>query len=306
MGSQKESMGGARSGDWGSRGGAPAAGGCGGYGCGCGGTTWANFDQPEGDMGSAGNAIVEAEAAPDNYGCAGGGCSAADCGGGYNAATLQAYQTAMAQYGCGGCGGGCGMMDMNMMAMMNAMAANFAANMGGNGMNQQQAMGNMMGCMGQMGGGGDANAMAATQGGGQRPAADMRPGDWRCPACNDHQFARNEVCRRCGEKKPAPGAGGTSFGCIAGGCGQQGNSLGGGFASGGGGFGAGGMQAGGGGGGAGNGNGQVPKPGDWYCPACNDLQFARNTNCRQCRAPKPNTPDGPGGAVRGRSRSPRR
>merc|ERR1719231_1736480 len=23
-------------------------------------------------------------------------------------------------------------------------------------------------------------------------------------------------------------------------------------------------------------------PGDWYCPVCNDLNFARNTECRKC------------------------
>ncbi|CAK0807953.1 unnamed protein product [Prorocentrum cordatum] len=29
------------------------------------------------------------------------------------------------------------------------------------------------------------------------------------------------------------------------------------------------------------------KPGDWICPGCNDLQFARNPVCRQCRTPRP-------------------
>lgn len=28
-------------------------------------------------------------------------------------------------------------------------------------------------------------------------------------------------------------------------------------------------------------------PGDWVCPACNDLQFSRNAACRQCQTPKP-------------------
>mmetsp|Transcript_6933 Transcript_6933/g.20271 ORF Transcript_6933/g.20271 Transcript_6933/m.20271 type:complete len:99 (+) Transcript_6933:2-298(+) len=27
--------------------------------------------------------------------------------------------------------------------------------------------------------------------------------------------------------------------------------------------------------------------GDWECPECNDYQFARNTHCRRCGAPKP-------------------
>lgn len=29
------------------------------------------------------------------------------------------------------------------------------------------------------------------------------------------------------------------------------------------------------------------KEGDWICPGCMDLQFARNTSCRKCLAPKP-------------------
>lgn len=30
----------------------------------------------------------------------------------------------------------------------------------------------------------------------------MLPGDWNCPGCGDHQFARNRVCRYCGTAKP--------------------------------------------------------------------------------------------------------
>merc|ERR1712176_263349 len=29
------------------------------------------------------------------------------------------------------------------------------------------------------------------------------------------------------------------------------------------------------------------KPGDWCCPGCFDIQFARNNECRKCRTPKP-------------------
>merc|ERR550514_1388224 len=29
------------------------------------------------------------------------------------------------------------------------------------------------------------------------------------------------------------------------------------------------------------------KPGDWLCPGCGDLQFARNFTCRRCSTPKP-------------------
>lgn len=36
------------------------------------------------------------------------------------------------------------------------------------------------------------------------------------------------------------------------------------------------------------------KPGDWICPGCNDLQFARNPHCRQCRTARPGGPITPG------------
>merc|ERR1712151_1179840 len=28
-------------------------------------------------------------------------------------------------------------------------------------------------------------------------------------------------------------------------------------------------------------------PGDWYCPGCGDLQFARNDTCKNCQTEKP-------------------
>ena len=39
------------------------------------------------------------------------------------------------------------------------------------------------------------------RGGGALPA-NWKPGDWVCPACNDHVFARKGHCR-CGEPKPS-------------------------------------------------------------------------------------------------------
>ena len=39
------------------------------------------------------------------------------------------------------------------------------------------------------------------------PAAAWKEGDWGCPNCGDHQFARNVACRQCGAAKPA-GSGG--------------------------------------------------------------------------------------------------
>merc|ERR1712039_704953 len=42
---------------------------------------------------------------------------------------------------------------------------------------------------------------------GERPAAPRRDGDWDCPGCGDHQFARNTNCRKCGHAKPMAAAG---------------------------------------------------------------------------------------------------
>lgn len=40
--------------------------------------------------------------------------------------------------------------------------------------------------------------------GGRKPSTTqpMLPGDWTCPGCGDHQFARNRVCRFCGASRP--------------------------------------------------------------------------------------------------------
>merc|ERR1740121_906317 len=59
---------------------------------------------------------------------------------------------------------------------------------GGGDMNPMEMMGAMMG--GGMGKGGE--------GGGQK----FRDGDWKCPSCGDHQFARNDKCRKCETPKP--------------------------------------------------------------------------------------------------------
>merc|ERR1712107_816813 len=105
-------------------------------------------------------------------------------------------------------------------------------------------------------------------GGGGGKGKDLRPGDWYCPACNDLQFSRNDTCRKCGEPRPG-GGGGKDFGGF-GGFGGKG------------------------------GGGKMSKPGDWNCPACGDLQFARNSECRKCGEP---APAGAGKGARDRSRS---
>lgn len=85
----------------------------------------------------------------------------------------------------------------------------------------------------------------------------MRPGDWNCPRCGDHVFAKNDSCRRCGSGKPDDDSAMAAM--IAAMFGQAAAAA---------------PAAGG-------------KPGDWNCPACGDLQFARNTACRRCGAANP-------------------
>eukprot|EP00931_Biecheleriopsis_adriatica_P089380 TRINITY_DN63527_c0_g1_i1.p1 TRINITY_DN63527_c0_g1~~TRINITY_DN63527_c0_g1_i1.p1 ORF type:complete len:344 (-),score=55.20 TRINITY_DN63527_c0_g1_i1:67-987(-) len=53
---------------------------------------------------------------------------------------------------------------------------------------------------------------AAAQGGGGKGKPGkgggvMMPGDWNCPMCGDHQFARNTACRTCGAANPNVGGG---------------------------------------------------------------------------------------------------
>ena len=37
--------------------------------------------------------------------------------------------------------------------------------------------------------------------------SNMKPGDWNCPKCNNHNFAKREVCNRCDTRKPVEGKG---------------------------------------------------------------------------------------------------
>lgn len=83
--------------------------------------------------------------------------------------------------------------------------------------------------------------------------ADLKPGDWYCPACGDLQFARNTVCRLCATSRPEEDEE-TEF--------TQKHST------------------------------TEFKPGDWYCPRCGDVQFAKNTVCRWCTASRPDNGDG--------------
>jgi len=114
---------------------------------------------------------------------------------------------------------------------------------------------------------------------------EMRPGDWVCPRCNDHVFAKNDSCRRCSTPRPAGTQAtssvqsghyakpdwGSSSGMFSG---HQSSLPPSAAASYGGGC-----------------SGHMTRAGDWFCPSCKDLQFARNVVCRRCGTPCPS----PGG-----------
>jgi len=113
------------------------------------------------------------------------------------------------------------------------------------------------------------------------PKFQPSPGDWYCSACGDLQFARNMQCRKCGTPNMM-GAAQMMMGLA--GCGGGGGAFvakpaimapakGGVF---------GGMMNVGGKGASAGGFQMQGMPGDWNCPACGDLQFARNTACRKC------------------------
>jgi len=174
----------------------------------------------------------------------------------------------MMQGGCGQSGESSGGLDLTgMMSMMNEMMAKM-----GNSVPEQ---GKGMGKQGK----------------------GLKPGDWSCPSCGDHQFAKNQACRKCGTPKPA-----TYFGMKSGDwhcpncsdlqfaknlqcrkCGtpnpdperaREAMEIG--LAS---------SSS------ARLAPGIVEKPGDWYCPMCGDLQFARNNLCRRCGTANPD-PEG--------------
>ena len=114
------------------------------------------------------------------------------------------------------------------------------------------------------------------------PQESSRPGDWICVKCGGDNFASRDKCYTCGSIREGGGGGG-GYGGDRGGYGGGG---GGGGYQGGGGYGARGGDYGGNFGGGG-GHGNNFKPGDWNCAECQAHNFARNSQCFRCKAPKP-------------------
>ena len=109
--------------------------------------------------------------------------------------------------------------------------------------------------------------------GGDRDSS-LKPGDWRCPKCKNHNYANKKVCNRTGCEEPKPRGGGGSRNSRG-----HRSSNSGGFRD------------------------SNMKPGDWTCPSCSNHNFASRTECNRCDARKP--VEGKGSRnTRGRKRRP--
>jgi predicted nucleic-acid-binding Zn-ribbon protein/rRNA processing protein Gar1 len=89
--------------------------------------------------------------------------------------------------------------------------------------------------------------------------SSMKPGDWSCPKCKNHNFANKKVCNRTGCEEPKPRGGG---GRGRDSRGYRSNNSGG--------F-----------------NDSNMKPGDWNCPKCKNHNYAKRTVCNRCDTRKP-------------------
>ncbi|KAL6074989.1 Asparagine-rich protein (ARP protein) [Balamuthia mandrillaris] len=143
--------------------------------------------------------------------------------------------------------------------------------------------------------GGSGGEEGAGNGGGkQELMTNVRPGDWYCPNCGDHQFASRNVCRKCSTPRSYDYIAMTSATTenvpplLAGGVGGVGSEA---------------MTN----DGlimvpptitAGTGMGMMAtRPGDWYCPNCADMNFASRQACRKCGTPSPLLGGGFGGGL---------
>jgi predicted nucleic-acid-binding Zn-ribbon protein len=111
------------------------------------------------------------------------------------------------------------------------------------------------------GGGGrgrDSRGYQSSKSGGFRDS-NMKPGDWSCPKCKNHNYANKKVCNRTGCEEPKPRGGG-GRGRDSRGY-QSSNS--GGFRD------------------------SNMKPGDWNCPKCKNHNYAKRAVCNRCDTRKP-------------------
>lgn len=112
---------------------------------------------------------------------------------------------------------------------------------------------------------------------------DWLPGDWDCPRCSTHNFARRRECFKCNEPRPenANEREGRMHNPRGSSYMRERRERGGSFSRrGDDSFGDGSKRE------SSRGNEQY-RPGDWYCDACGALVFASKRSCYRCGAPKP-------------------
>ena len=108
----------------------------------------------------------------------------------------------------------------------------------------------------------------------------MKPGDWRCPKCKNHNYANKQFCNRstCNEKKPS--GSNNSY------QGRDNNR------------------------GRDNNDDSNIKPGDWICPKCKNHNYASKNFCNRssCDVRKPGGPESSRGSrnTQARARRPDR
>ena len=97
----------------------------------------------------------------------------------------------------------------------------------------------------------------------------MKPGDWRCPKCKNHNYANKQYCNRstCNEKKPQ---GNNNNSYSDNNRGRNDNNR-----------------------GRNSNDGPNMKPGDWMCPKCKNHNYASKNFCNRssCDVRKPGGPD---------------
>lgn len=100
-----------------------------------------------------------------------------------------------------------------------------------------------------------------TGGKGGKSQGNMRPGDWSCMQCGNHNFASRECCNKCAAPNMY-GRQSAHYGTSKGGgmMGQSANSYM--------------MQA------------SNMRQGDWMCPGCNNHNFASRESCKRCERSK--------------------
>ncbi|CAK9088853.1 RanBP2-type zinc finger protein At1g67325 [Durusdinium trenchii] len=76
--------------------------------------------------------------------------------------------------------------------------------------------------------------------------ADIRPGDWICPSCNNHNYADKIACNRCALAKPVSFNGNPPQRKVP----------------------------------------VDMRPGDWMCPSCGNHNYADKKACNRCGEPK--------------------